>query len=130
MLLIKLLLIAYLLCSLVMIVMVNSAIEDKIFRRVFWFLGLIMPVIFIWATLVSLFRRSKIPPFNCELAEIEHGIERERVRIFGGEITAPSFAERWEAAYNFSLQRLFLVAAKTSEKIARFDVSLHSGRAA
>ena len=124
MLFLKLFLVAYLLCATITVVMVNAAIENKSFRRVFWFLGLVMPFIFAYAAFVAFFKRHTMVPFHAELAKIEDGIEAERVRIFGGEITCPSFSTRWEQAYKHSLERLLHTAAKAQEKIADFEMHL------
>jgi Na+/melibiose symporter-like transporter len=129
MLLLKLLGTAYLLCAIVTILMVNSAIDDKIMRRVFWFLGIMMPFIFVYATFLS-FRNRRVVPYDNELARIEDGIEMERVRLFGGEITSPSFSARWELAYKTSLEKLLHNAARASKQFACFEAHLHSGRAA
>jgi len=129
MLFLKLLATAYLLCAIITILMVNSAIDDKMMRRVFWLLGLLMPFIFVYAMFLSL-RNPHVVPYDIELATIEDGIEMERVRLFGGEITCPSFGARWELAYKSSLEKLLHNAAKASEKLASFEAHLHSGRAA
>ncbi|MGO9865462.1 MAG: hypothetical protein ACLPLR_17780 [Terriglobales bacterium] len=126
MLFLKLLATAYLLCVIMTILMVNSAIDDKKIRRLFWVLGLLTPFIFAYALFLS-FRNRRVMRYDSELAKIEDGIETERVRLFGGEITSPSFGTRWEHAYKTSIERLLHNAARASQKIASFEAHLHPG---
>jgi hypothetical protein len=99
MLFLKLLLLAYLIVSVVTFSIVLTVIDNKVFRGLFALLGLVMPLIFLYATVTSIFSRKPMPRFNQEMAGIEDEIEAERVRIFGGEKTCPSFSAHWEQAY-------------------------------
>ena len=122
--------VAYILTAISTIIMVHSAIQGKPYRAyrvVFTVLGLIMPFIFVYATIKALFSSREVIPYNQEIAQVEDGIESERVRIFGGELTRPSFNMRWEKAYAFHLQRLAENVTKASEKLAMYA---HLGRAA
>jgi len=118
MLFLELLGIAYLIVAILTFSIIFSVINNKVFRGLFVFLGLLMPVIFLYSAVRSLFSSKPMPRCNQELVGIEDEIEAERVRIFGGEKTAPSFGCRWEAAYNKYLEQLLERAATTSQKIA------------
>ena len=98
MLFLELLVVAYLVVAILTGFMVFSAIANKAVRLMFIVLGLVMPIIFLYAVVASLFSRNhKAPPrFNEEMAGVEDEIETERLRLFGGERTCPSFGEHWE----------------------------------
>lgn len=118
MLFLKLLLLAYLVAALLTVIMVFSAIGSKTFRLVFIALGLVMPGLFLYAVVASIFAPKPVPCFHAEIAKVEDDIESERVRIFGGERVCPSFSKRWESMYEAYLERLAMNAVRVSEKIA------------
>jgi hypothetical protein len=122
MLFLKLLLAAYIVCAMLTFLMVNAAIDHKIFRRIFLLLGLVMPFIFLYAAVVSLFSSREVIPYDEEIGAIEDRIETERVRLFGGEITCPSFSDRWKLAYEAYIEKLVQRAAKTSKAIASLPI--------
>jgi|SRR5579862_9524000 len=113
MLFVKLLVVAYLIVSALAVLMVLSAIDAKGFRIAFILLGLGMPLLFSYAVVASFFSKKSVPQFNEEMAGVEDDIEVERVKIFGGDKTCPSFSERWLRAYQLYLEK----AATASEKI-------------
>jgi hypothetical protein len=127
---VELLMAAYLLSAIITVVMVTSAIENRKARLVFAILGFAMPFIFLYATVSAIFSPRSVVPYDSELAKVEDGIEAERVRLFGGEITCPSLGTRWEQAYKFSLERLVQRAAKTSKHLADLGSHIHVGHAA
>jgi hypothetical protein len=127
MLFLGLLAVAYLLLAIVAVLMVLSAIDNKSFRVIFIVLGLVMPFIFLYAAATSLFARKPMPRFDEDMAKVEDDIETERLRIFGGERTCPSFGDRWERMYQIYLRQLVQQAARTSEKIASIGTNLHHG---
>ena len=118
MLFLELLIVAYLIVSILAILMVTSAIDNKVFRLTFVALGLVMPFIFLYSAMTSLFSSKPMPRFNEQIANVEDDIETERLRIFGGERTCPSFGRRWELMYQKYLETLVARAARTSEKLA------------
>ena len=120
----KLLATAYLLCSIIAIAMARAAIRDKSPRLFFMFLGLAMPFIFLYAAVRTLFSERRMIPYDGELARVEDEIEAERVRLFGGDVTCPSFSTQWEKAYKNYLRNLLQRATKTSAKIAEFGAHL------
>jgi len=130
MLFLKLAVVAYLIVAILAVVMVLSAIDNKAFRVIFIFLGLAMPGIFLYSAVISLFSRKPMPRFHPEMAKVEDDIETERLRIFGGERTCPSFGKRWEMMYQAYLEKLVAKAARTSEKIASIGNHFHPGRLA
>jgi hypothetical protein len=117
MLFVELLLVAYLIVGVIAVLMVTAAIDHKPFRMIFIFLGLAMPVIFLYSAISSLFVRRPMPRFNEDMAKVEDDIETERVRIFGGERTCPSFGEHWQRMYQAYLEKVVEKAARTSERI-------------
>lgn len=130
MLFLELVVVAYLIVAIIAVVMVLSAINNKAFRVIFVILGLAMPGIFLYSAVISLFSRKPMPRFHAEMAKVEDDIETERVRIFGGERTCPSFGKRWEMMYQVYLEKVFSNSARTSEKIASIGSSFHHGRLA
>jgi len=129
MLIVKLLLAAYLACALMTFLMVKAAIDNNHVRRLFFLIGLVMPFIFLYAAVVSFVRPRKVMPFNEELGNAEEQIETERIRLFGGERTCPSFSDHWKRAYEAYLDKLVQQATKTSEKIAAYSFGpLAAGR--
>jgi hypothetical protein len=122
MLFVKLLLAAYLACAMLTFLMVKAAIDDKIFRRIFLLLGLVMPFIFLYAAIVSLFSSRRVIPYDEEIGAMEDRIETERIRLFGGDITCPSFSDRWKSAYEVYIDKLVQRAAKTSKAIASLPI--------
>jgi cbb3-type cytochrome oxidase subunit 3 len=130
MLFLELLVVAYLVVAILAGFMVFSAIDNKSFRAIFIFLGLVMPIIFLYAAVASLFSRKSMPRFNEEMAKVEDDIETERLRIFGGERTCPSFGDHWERMYQVYLEKLVENAARTSERLVSISTGIHLGRAA
>jgi hypothetical protein len=129
MLFLKLFVAAYFLSSFSAFLMAKSAIEDKAVRRTFALLAMAMPVILLYAAIVSLFSSRKATPYHEGMGAAEDKIEAERVRIFGGDPICPSFNDRWKLAYEAYLRKLVQRAAKTSEKIAHFGDPFHVHRA-
>jgi len=128
MLALKLLFAAYAICVVVTFIMVRAAIDNKDVRRIFFLVGLVMPIIFLYAAALSPFRQ-KVMPFDPELGEAEERIETERIKLFGGERTCPSFSDHWKRAYEAYVDRLVRQAAETSEKIAEYSFgALLAGR--
>jgi hypothetical protein len=64
------------------------------------------------------------------MAGVEDEIETERLRLFGGERTCPSFGEHWERMYQAYLEKVVARAAKTSEQIVSIGTGIHLGKAA
>ncbi len=123
MLFLELLIVAYLIVVILAVLMVFSTIDDGTLRTLFLFLGLIMPLIVLYAAVTSLFIRRPMPPFNEEFAKTEDDIENERVKIFGGDRVEPSFGDRWRKMYLDYLERLFANVSKTSKKIAEISTT-------
>lgn len=119
---IELILAAYLIVAILAILMVFSAVDNRGFRSVFIFLGLIMPFLLLYSVLTSLFVRKPMPMFREEFAEVEDDIETERLKLFGGERVCPSFGDHWQRMYQAYLEKIVDRVAKTSEKIASFSV--------
>jgi cbb3-type cytochrome oxidase subunit 3 len=131
MLFLKLLIVAYCIVSILAVLMAISAVDKKGFRLVFIVLGLAMPIIFVYAVVASIFSPRRAPRFNEEMARIEDDIENERIRIFGGERTCPSFSDHWQHAYQLYLEQLVRNAASASQKVAELGSALqHHGKAA
>lgn len=118
--------VAYLIVVILAVVMALAAIDSKPVRLTFIVLGLVMPFIFLYSAAASLFSPRTLPRFNEGMAKTEDDIETERMRLFGGERTCPSFGHRWERAYQAYIEKLVQKAAKTSERIAfwRLDSAL------
>jgi len=126
----KLLIVAYLVVEILAVVMALAAIQLKPFRAMFIVVGVIMPAIFLYAAVKSLFSKKQMPQFNAEIARVEDDIETERVRLFGGDPTCPSFSNRWERMYQAYLEKLVASAAKTSEHLVSIGTRIHLGKAA
>ena len=127
MLFVKLLIVAYLIVSALAVLMVLSAIDSKGFRVAFIILGFGMPLIFLYSAVASFFSPKPVPRFNEEVAGVEDDIEAERIKLFGGERTCPSFSEHWKNMYQVYLEKVFQRAARTSEKIVSIGGALHNG---
>ncbi len=110
--------------------MVLTAIKSKSLRIMFAVVGIIMPAIFMYAAAKALFSRKSMPRFDAAIAGVEDDIEAERIRLFGGDRTCPSFSERWEQAYQAYLEKLVASAATASEQIVSIGTRAHFGRAA
>ena len=130
MLFLELLAVAYLLVAILASFMVFSAIANKSVRAMFIILGLVMPIIFLYAVVASLFSHKPTPRFNEEMAGVEDEIETERLRLFGGERTCPSFGDHWERMYQVYLEKVMAKAAKASEHIVSIGTGIHLGKAA
>jgi hypothetical protein len=130
MLFLELLAVAYLVAAILTAFMVFSAIENKPVRVMFTVLGLVMPIIFLYSVVASLFSQKPMPRFNEEMARVEDEIETERLRLFGGERTCPSFGDRWERMYQAYLEKVVTKAAKTSERLVSIGTGIHLGKAA
>ncbi|MGA8212257.1 MAG: hypothetical protein WB799_01595 [Candidatus Sulfotelmatobacter sp.] len=130
MLFLELLIVAYFLVAILASFMVFSAIANQSIRVMFIILGLVMPIIFLYALVTSLFSQKPMPRFNEEMARVEDEIETERLRLFGGERTCPSFGDHWERMYEVYLKKVLAKAAKTSEHIVTIGTGIHLGKAA
>ncbi len=130
MLFLQLLIVAYLIVGVIATLMVFSAIPNPGVRFMFVILGLVMPIIFLYATVTSLFATKRMLRFNEDMAKVEDEIEAERLRIFGGEPTCPSFGERWQLMYQAYIEKIVDKAAATSEKIVSIGTGISLGRAA
>ena len=130
MLFLELVLLAYAIVAILAVVVAVVAIENKGVRTVFIVLGIVMPAIFLYAAVASLFSRKPMLRYNEEMARVEDEIETERIRIFGGERTHPSFGERWKSTYTAYLNNVSYKAATASERIACFGRGLHHGHLA
>ena len=129
MLFLKLLALAYLVASCLAIVMVISAVQDKIFRGIFIAIALAMPIVALYALITAAFSEKTIPRFEEEIARVEDEIESERIKIFGGERICPSFGKRWEIMYESYVETLAIQAAKASDKIASVAGSIRGSLA-
>jgi len=124
MLFLKLFVLAYLIAALLAAVMVFSAIKDKTWRLIFMLAGLALPGVFLYALVSSLISQKPVPCFHGEVAKVEDEIETERLRVFGGERTAPSFSHRWQFMYEAYVERMAVKAVHASEKIVAFTGAL------
>lgn len=129
MLFLKLFVLAYLVASCLAVVMVFSAVQDKIFRGIFILAALAMPILSLWALIATVFTQKSVPCFEEEIARVEDEIESERIRIFGGERIYPSFGKQWEIMYETYVEKLALQAARASDKIASLAGSIRSSLA-
>ncbi len=109
---------AYLIVVIIAVLMVFAAVDNRAFRGIFVFLGLIMPFILLYSIIASLFVRRRMLRFSEEFAKVEDEIESERLQIFGGQRVCPSFGEHWKRMYQLYLETVVDNVAKTSEKIA------------
>jgi hypothetical protein len=107
------LVVSYLLVSTVACVLAYLLISDRSIRKLFAILGFLVPPLAVWAIVRTILRPSPSPRYSEQLALVEDEIEAERVAIFGGEPLKPSFSEKWENAYMYSL-------ARTAKKVERF----------
>ena len=117
MLFLKLFFLAYLVAAILASIMAFVAIDSKAFRLVFIVLGAVTPAMFLYALVATFVAPKPVPFFQEEIANVEDDIENERVRIFGGQKTSPSFSKRWQIMYEAHLEKIAINAVHTSEKI-------------
>ena len=65
----------------------------------------------------SIFGEIEIEPCPPRLAEAERLVEAERQRMFGGELREPTFAIRWQRAYEMELQREAEKVQRVAERV-------------
>lgn len=102
----KLLLVAYLIVSVLAVLLAFAAIDSRPLRIAFIFIGVAMPLICAFAVVSTIWSEKRVPRFDEEMAGIEDDIEMERIKLFGGEKTSPSFSQRWEKAYKLYVESL------------------------
>jgi hypothetical protein len=106
MLFLKLLLVAYLIVSALAVLLAFAAIDSRPLRIAFIVIGVAMPLLCAYALISNIWSEKRVPRFDEEMAGIEDDIEIERIKLFGGEKTCPSFSERWEKAYKLYVESL------------------------
>jgi hypothetical protein len=78
-------------------------------RLAFTVVAVLSPILAVFSVFSLIFLvmagKVKIGPCPAGLSEAEHMVEVERQRMFGGELREPSFALRWQRAYEIELQR-------------------------
>lgn len=129
MLFLKLFALAYFIASCIAVVMVVSAVHDKILRGIFILAALAMPILALYALLAAAFSEKSVPCFEEEIARVEDEIENERIKIFGGERICPSFGKRWEIMYEAYVEKLAMQAARASDRLASLAGSIRSSLA-
>jgi hypothetical protein len=128
--LLEIILTVYFISVIFSVLMAYAAIDNKVMRKLFALLGLVMPFVFLYGAIRSVFSPKRIPGCSTELAIAEDKIEARRIQIFGGEPTCPSFSNRWSAAYESYLDRMASKAVQTQtfRKMTSVGSKPHAGR--
>jgi hypothetical protein len=102
----------------IMYAVARSAIKSRAWQFVFCVIGAIMPFMIVIAIVEHGLRlKSSRMDYRDDYAAVEDAIEERRISIFGGELLHPSFAQRWQQAYESEMQRVVIWSDKTTRRL-------------